>query len=91
MADDEVSDADNTRIRDFVVRFLYDYNLPQGEGISGTVMQQPYLDQLDRVLVENPALIKKQKKTFKIVVSRMLDEVIDRLCFTCHCHCANSN
>ncbi|THV52212.1 hypothetical protein BGAL_0085g00010 [Botrytis galanthina] len=74
MADDEVSDADNTRIRDFVVRFLYDYNLPQGEGISGTVMQQPYLDQLDRVLVENPALIKKQKKTFKIVVSRMLDE-----------------
>ncbi|KAF7926105.1 uncharacterized protein EAE97_010405 [Botrytis byssoidea] len=74
MADEEVSDADNIRIRDFVVRFLYDYKLPQGEGISGTVMQQPYLDQLDRVLVENPALIKKQKKTFKIVVSRMLDE-----------------
>ncbi|KAF7957329.1 hypothetical protein EAE96_002915 [Botrytis aclada] len=74
MADEEVSDADDTRIRDFVVRFLYDYNLPQGEGISGTVMQQPYLDQLDRVLVETPALIKKQKKTFKIVVSRMLDE-----------------
>ncbi|TGO64783.1 hypothetical protein BOTNAR_0084g00140 [Botryotinia narcissicola] len=74
MADEEVSDADNIRIRDFVIRFLYDYNLPQGEGISGTVMQQPYLDQLDRVLVENPSLIKKQKKTFKIVVSRMLDE-----------------
>ncbi|TGO21009.1 hypothetical protein BPAE_0248g00030 [Botrytis paeoniae] len=74
MADEEVSDADNIRIRNFVVRFLYDYNLPQGEGISGTAMQQPYLDQLDRVLVENPALIKKQKKTFKIVVSRMLDE-----------------
>ncbi|TGO82085.1 hypothetical protein BPOR_0925g00010 [Botrytis porri] len=74
MADEEVSDADNIRIRDFVLRFLYNYNLPQGEGISGTVMQQPYLDQLDRVLVETPALMKKQKKTFKIVVSRMLDE-----------------
>ncbi|TEY81178.1 hypothetical protein BOTCAL_0034g00420 [Botryotinia calthae] len=78
MADGEVSDADNVRIRDFVVRFLYDYNLPQGEGISGTVIQQPYLDQLNRALVENPALIKKQKKTFKIVVSRMLDEVPKR-------------
>ncbi|ATZ48639.1 hypothetical protein BCIN_03g08290 [Botrytis cinerea B05.10] len=74
MADEDVSDADNVRIRDFVVRFLYDYNLPQGEGISGTAIQQPYLDRLDRALVENPALIKKQKKTFKIVVSRMLDE-----------------
>ncbi|KAK6610551.1 hypothetical protein H4I96_02149 [Botrytis cinerea] len=50
MADEDVSDADNVRIRDFVVRFLYDYNLPQGEGISGTAIQQPYLDRLDRAL-----------------------------------------
>lgn len=91
MADEDVSDADNVRIRDFVVRFLYDYNLPQGEGISGTAIQQPYLDRLDRALVENPALIKKQKKTFKIVVSRMLDEVTDRVYSAGHCHCANSH
>lgn len=75
MANVEVSDADNIRIRDFVVRFLYDYHLPDGEGISGTVMQQPYIDQFDRVLTENPDFIKNQKKKFKTVVQCMIDEV----------------
>ncbi|KAA8573297.1 hypothetical protein EYC84_003785 [Monilinia fructicola] len=74
MANVEVSDADNIRIRDFVVRFLYDYHLPDGEGISGTVMQQPYIDQFDRVLTENPDFIKNQKKKFKTVVQCMIDE-----------------
>lgn len=75
MADEEVSEADNTRIRDFVVRFLYDYNLAEGEGISGTIIQQHWLDQLDRVLVENPTSVKHQKRIFKTVVKRMIDEV----------------
>ncbi|KAB8290023.1 hypothetical protein EYC80_010349 [Monilinia laxa] len=74
MANVEVSDADNNRIRDFVVRFLYDYNLADGEGISGTVIQQPYIDQFDRVLTENPDFIKNQKKKFKKVVQCMIDE-----------------
>ncbi|KAJ8064214.1 hypothetical protein OCU04_006562 [Sclerotinia nivalis] len=74
MADEDVSDADNIRIRDFVIRFLYDYNLAKGEGISGTVIQQPYIDQLDRVPAESSTFIKNQKKIFKTVVARMIDE-----------------
>ncbi|RAL59668.1 hypothetical protein DID88_000301 [Monilinia fructigena] len=74
MANVEVSDADNNCIRNFVVRFLYDYNLADGEGISGTVIQQSYIEQFDRVLTENPDFIKNQKKKFKKVVQCMIDE-----------------
>ncbi|QSZ35719.1 hypothetical protein DSL72_006841 [Monilinia vaccinii-corymbosi] len=74
MEDVEVSDADDLRIRDFVVRFLYDYPLADGQGISGNVIQQPYIDQLDRVLTENPDLVKNQKKIFKTVLRRMVCE-----------------
>ncbi|KAI9647003.1 hypothetical protein NHQ30_005004 [Ciborinia camelliae] len=74
MADVDVSDEDETRIRDFVVRFLYDYHLAEGEGVSGNVIQQPYIDQLDRVLAESPTFIKNQKKIFKSVMGRMVEE-----------------
>ncbi|EDN98439.1 predicted protein [Sclerotinia sclerotiorum 1980 UF-70] len=70
MADEDVSDADNIRIRDFVVRFLYNFNLAKGEGISGTVIQQSYIDQLDRVSAESTTFIKNQKRIFKTVVNR---------------------
>ncbi|CAD6439179.1 c0474d14-bfc2-46eb-93cb-f58074e68cee [Sclerotinia trifoliorum] len=74
MADEDVSDADNIRIRDFVVRFLYDYNLAKGEGVPGTVIQQSYIDQVDRVAAESSTFIKNQKRIFKTVVNLMIEE-----------------
>lgn len=75
MADVEVSDAEKVRIRDFVVRYLYDYHLAGGEGIFGTVIQQSYIEQIDRVSAQDPVFIKKQKRIFKAVVNEMVDEV----------------
>ncbi|ESZ89860.1 hypothetical protein SBOR_9756 [Sclerotinia borealis F-4128] len=74
MADEEISDADNARIRDFVVRYLYDYHLPEGEGISGPTIQQAYINELDRVLAESSTSIKNQKKCFKSIVNSMVNE-----------------